>query len=502
MTLPILVLAVAAHDKFEAGCIPAGRPDKSQRPDMEEYQKMSSPLLLREQEPIAPPDYPILTNEAVLRPLDPTEWNMERLNRVSNGAGCVYQIVQGRGSLREARLRDAVNALTQRHPLLGTRIVREDHSSEAALLFVRAGAPQVVFAEVDGLGDRYLEIIEADMNAGPTPSWRSSPFRFICLTDAADPERWMLVVAGSHACCDGISLACLAHELLLAVSTGGVGDTLALRSIEIGQLPDRKTETSGPSDVRVVAPEVAVPAEPGRRSLVRTKLKQVSLTHEDTKALMQAVKRNGLTAHGAIGAAAHLALAARHAELTGTSPYGVYSAGSPVSIRSQVAPPLSDADIRMAVDVALTNITVSGNEGFWSLARRFGVAVREQIDNGDILRSWRHTTRKDRELGSTGVPLPLISNVGRSVVQSNYGQLSIENVAGAMATHGMFQIAMLFTTFDDRLGACFYAETPTVSEASVVQVMRRTINILASQEVHEGNPSNTKLLGTLEARYA
>lgn len=378
---------------------------------------MLSSSLLRSSEPIAPPDYPVLADEPVLRPLDPTEWNMERLNRVSNGAGCVYQIVRGRGPLTEARLRTAVEAVTRRHPMLGARIVRERDEGDAPLLYVRGGAPQVAFVDVVGLDDRYLEIVEADMNAGPSPCWRASPFRFACLADAGRPERWVLVLAGPHAHCDGISLAWLAHELLEAIATNEVGAPLPLRSIEIDPLPEREVEGSGPATPRFVAPEAEVPAEPGRRALVRTALIQDHLTPEATRALVHAVKRNRLTVHGVIGAAVHLALAARHAAVTGESPYGVYRAGSPVSMRPHIDPPLTDADIRMAVDVAFTDTDVSADEGFWSLARRFGAAVREQIDTRDILRSWNRTTKKDRELGSTGVPIPLISNVGRSALQ-------------------------------------------------------------------------------------
>jgi hypothetical protein len=459
---------------------------------------MPSPSLLRDPEPIAPPDYPVLAGEFVLRPLDPTEWNMERLNRVSNGAGCVYQIVRGRGPLTEARLREAVEAVTRRHPMLGARIVRERDEGDAPLLYVRGGAPQVAFVDVVGLDERYLEIVEADMNAGPSPCWRASPFRFACLADAARPERWVLVLAGPHAHCDGISLAWLAHELLEAIATGEVGDPLPMRSIEIDPLPEREVEAPGPATARYVAPEAEVPAEPSRRALVRTGLTQARLTPEVTRALVHAVKRNGLTVHGAIGAAVHLALAARHAAVTGESPYGVYRAGSPVSMRPHVDPPLADADIRMAVDVALTDTAVGADDGFWSLARRFGAAVREQIDTRDILRSWNRTTKKDREVGSTGVPIPLISNVGRSALQPSYGPLAVEDVAGAMATHGMFQIDMLFTTFDGHLGGCFYFETPTVGRASMTRFVRRTMDILASPEVHEGDPSIAALLGVVE----
>ena len=456
--------------------------------------KMPFSSLIRGSEPIAPPDYPVLAGEPVLRALDPTEWNMERLNRVSNGAGCVYQIVRGRGPLTEARLRTAVEALTRRHPMVGARIVREHDEDDAPLLYVRGGTPQVAFVDVAGLDDCYLEVVEADMNAGPSPCWRASPFRFACLADAQDPERWVLVLAGPHAHCDAISLSWLAHEILETIATDEVGDPLPLRSIQIDPLPEREVETSEPASPRFVAPEADVPAEPERRNLVQTGLMQDRLSAEATRTLVRAVKRNGLTVHAAIGAAVHIALAARHASVAGESPYGVYRAGSPVSMRPHIAPPLADADIRMAVDVAFTDTAVSADEGFWSLARRFGMAVREHIDTGDILRSWNRTTKKARESGSTGVPIPLISNVGLSVVRPAYGPLIVEDVAGAMATHGMFQIDMLFTTFDGHLGACFYFETPTVSRTSMTRFIRHTMAILASSEVHEGDPPTAVLL--------
>ena len=423
---------------------------------------------------------------------------MERLNRVSNGAGCVYQIARGRGPLTEAGLRTAVEAMTRRHPMLGARIVREHDEDDARLLYVRGGTPHVAFVDVADLDDRYLEIVEADMNAGPSPCWRTSPFRFACLADAAQPERWVLVLAGPHAHCDGISLAWLAHELLEAIATNQAGEPLPLRSIEIDPLAEREVEAAESTPPRLVAPEADVPAEPDRRRLVQTGLLQDRLTSGATRALVHAVKSNGLTAHGAIGAAVHIALAARHAAVTGESPYGVYRAGSPVSMRPHVDPPLTDADIRMAVDVALTDTAVDSDDGFWSLARRFGSAVHEQIDTRDILRSWNRTTMRDREVGSTGVPIPLISNVGRSALQPTYGPLAIEDVAGAMATHGMFQIDMLFTTFDGRLGGCFYFETPTVSRASMTRLMRHTMAILANPDVHEGDPSIAALLDVSE----
>jgi hypothetical protein len=47
-----------------------------------------------------------------------------------------------------------------------------------------------------------------------------------------------------------------------------------------------------------------------------------------------------------------------------------------------------------------------------------------------------------------------------------------------MATHGSFQIIMLVLTFDDRLIANFYCETPSVSRASLERLALRTFETL------------------------
>lgn len=461
---------------------------------------MRTPLPdLRPTEPLEPPDYPLHAGEPLFRELDPTEWNMERLNRVSNGAGCAYQVIRGRGPLETEALRTAVADLSARHPLLRSRIVRLGEGERASLAFSdgRTG-PEPVIASMNDLQGNWTELIERDMNAGPSPCWRTSPFRISLVRDTEDPDHWLLVVAGPHAFCDGISLAALGGELLRSLSGERIGGELELRSIPPSGTDAAPSSSSAPVETpppRLVAPEAQIPAKPERAALVHTGLVVGRLDPERTLAMVRAGKTRGITAHGAIGAAVHLAHAARHAELTDDGPYGNYRSGSPVNLRPHVSPALAPNDLRMAVDVAFVNTPVLEDDTFWGLAERFGGLVKGAVSSGAVLASWDETERRDRQVGSVGVPLLLISNIGRSNLAGQYGDLHIEDVGASMATHGMFQINMAFTTFAGSLGGSFYFETPTVSKASMRSFVDRTFAILGDPAIVHGDPTIADLLG-------
>ena len=458
---------------------------------------VSTPLPeLRPREPIDAPDYPQHAGEPVLRELDPTEFNMERLNRVGNGAGCAYQCAVGRGALSDEVVTKAVEELAARHPLMRARVVRSGEGDAEKLVFVDAGAkPELTITEMPELSRRWPELMEADMNAGPSPCWRTPPFRVALVRDTADPELWLLSLAGPHAFFDGISLGAVIGELLERLGGAKTGPALELREIPPTGAEAPTASGGGDQAPRFVAPEADIPSVPERVHQVQTGLIVEHLSAEQTRAMIQAGKARGITAHGTIGAAVHLAHAARHAALTGESPFGIYRSGSPVNLRPHVKPPLAPNDLRMAVDVAFLNTELRAQDSFWGLAERFAREVHQAVNSGAVLASWDQTQRRDRNVGSTGVPLLLISNIGRSHLSPSYGPLELEDVNACMATHGMFQINMALTSFRGRLGGSFYFETPTVSHASMRKFVDLTFSLLGSAKLHEGNPSLGELLG-------
>lgn len=62
-----------------------------------------------------PYEYDQVPAAEVLRPLDPTEHDMERLNRVGGGAGLVYQTARVRGRIARAELEAAVTLSAPHH---------------------------------------------------------------------------------------------------------------------------------------------------------------------------------------------------------------------------------------------------------------------------------------------------------------------------------------------------------------------------------------------------
>jgi hypothetical protein len=85
-----------------------------------------------------------------------------------------------------------------------------------------------------------------------------------------------------------------------------------------------------------------------------------------------------------------------------------------------------------------------------------------------------------RDFGETppGIALPLLSNLGRAERATQYGLLKVLELSGAMTTHGSFQLAVLFLTFDERLRMSCHCETPTVSRAALERLAARVMDTL------------------------
>jgi hypothetical protein len=145
----------------------------------------------------------------------------------------------------------------------------------------------------------------------------------------------------------------------------------------------------------------------------------------------------------------------------------VFSIASPVNLRAQFHPPLADDDVRMAVDVALTLVPVAPPDDFWEVAARFGAAVTREVERRRALGSWFRTERRAMDLPLAGVPIPLVSNLGRVAAAPRHGGLELVELHACMSTHSMFQIAMLVQTLGDGANVCYYHELPTVSRESM-----------------------------------
>jgi hypothetical protein len=480
-----------------------------------------------------------LATGAVLRALDPTEHNMERLNAHARGAGRAYLALVVEGPLSRASLEQAIDALTTRHPLLRVRIVRGD---DGACHFAPTrgdredGTARVPlsYTAAEELST-WPELLEADMNGGAIASDKGPLFAFAVieppgLDDGASSRR-VVVLAGHHATADGMSLLTLLRELLeqlahphapvrledralvdpfsldlpvpelseLEAKLRALLDERSARRreeletlrerlelLERDLLMERGADGRFPAALKTVhgwlssldaellpARGIVAEADCGtgaaRYERARTALLHRALGVEPTRALRRLAKEHGLTLHGVLAAAVLLALAAEPA-----GP-GRLALASAVSLRQKLVPPLSSHDVKMAIDIVVSRISVEAGTRFWELARRAGDDVTRAMGNARPLSSYFRTVRRDFGDIPPGVPLPLLTNFGKVELAAEYGRLKVLELCGAMTTHGSFQLVVLALTFDERLSMSFYCETPTVSRAALERFAGRVL---------------------------
>jgi len=499
------------------------------------------------------PEYELFGAE-VIRALDATEHNMERLNARARGSGRAYFTVRVEGPLAHDAFERALDALASRHPLCRVRIVR---NAEGALFFAPTRGDRkdgtakvpVSYLRVDDLAS-WPDLVEADMNAGPIASERGPLFAFAVieptrLAEGASGER-IVVLVGHHAVCDATSLVALLHELLGELARPGLLKTLFERplsdpfclDVPVPELTALETEvrnavgdpdaerrrqrlasaeerlerleldlgakkdaeqrfpralkslhallslvSSERTPAAGVLPEVELGTGAARYERAGTALVHGSLSQEQTRAIRRMAKEHGLTLHAVLSAAQLMAQAARDAELreqegaVAASP-PAFALASAVSLRKQFAPALEPHDLRMAIDVVIPRIPLAPGERFWQIARRAGEEVTRAVGSARALSSFFRTEPRDFEVSPPGVRFPMISNLGLVALEKEYGPLRVRELCGAMATHGSFQIIMLVLTFDDRLIANFYCETPSVSRASLERLALRTFETL------------------------
>jgi hypothetical protein len=493
-----------------------------------------------------PPSYEVAPAE-VLRALDPTEHNMERLNARARGSGRTYHILVIEGPLARASLEQALDALATRHPLLCARIVR---GGDGSLCYAPTKGDRsdgtarlpVSYTVTEDLS-AWRELVETDMNAGAIASDSGPLFAFALIEprgtlDGASAKR-VLVMAGHHSASDAASSVALLHELLeqiaephplprlpdrplsdpfcldlpvpeLAEIEAQLQSALPhqlpqlaaqrarLERLEQHLLAQRNAEGHLPAALKTVqgllssvdaklrpatgiVPEVDVGAGDSRYERTRTALLGRTLDAATTQALRRATKEHALTLHGALSAAVLFALAAERASAGDpTVSDGRLALASAVNLRKHLVPPLSSCDLRMAVDVVVSRVPVEAGVPFWELARSVGDDVTHAVASGRPLSSYFRTTPRDFDEPPPGIAIPLLSNLGRAELATQYGPLRLLDLSAAMTTHGSFQLAMLFLSFDERLSMSFYCETPTVSRAALEHFATRVVDTLSS----------------------
>ncbi|WBB78081.1 hypothetical protein O7606_17730 [Micromonospora sp. WMMD882] len=369
--------------------------------------------------PRTPVDAPTTEVRRALSPLERWYWIADQISPLN-----VVARVQVRGPLPDGLLRDALDRLRRRHPLLRVAIAATPDGRSPRFvptdrpipLLRLAGAGPARPTPAPGPADT-SEPGPADTSepGGADPAaadwarrvdehelvdrvdWRAGPLcRAVVLTRAADPpddETHDLLLTMPHCVADGttvlsllrqwIDLAARAHDATTTAGAGGSAEPdRAARTGEpalpgceamfprryrglLGTLRLRRLLLRDLYLVRRLRPARVVPDRFVPFTERRTRLLARTLTGEQVEALVAACRREGTTVHGALAAAMVLAVATE----AGRPASGHVTIGSPVTFRAALEPAVSAAAVGAYVATVPTFVGYRPGASLWQLAR-------------------------------------------------------------------------------------------------------------------------------------
>ncbi|MEO3778000.1 hypothetical protein ABGB16_14365 [Micromonospora sp. B11E3] len=329
------------------------------------------------------------------RPLSPVEkwyWICDQLSPLN-------VVARGRvdGDLPVRLLREALDLLQSRHPLLRVAVADADER-EPRLVPTGAHIPlRQVVAAADDDEERWVRELN-DHELVEHIDWRTGPLaRAVVVThpgDDGEPARHDLLLGLVHSIADGTTVLALARQWLeLAAALRGEPAATGRGAERILPPPDELLPEThrGEAGARLltekqerdqaefercrparIEPEQPVPFE--RR---RTALLHRELTPAQLDAVVAAAARAGATVHGAL-AAAIVAAVARDTP-GGTDHVAI---GSPITFRGDLAPPVGEHEVGTYV---ATVGSVVRTAPFWEMARQVSADVAARRARGEHL---------------------------------------------------------------------------------------------------------------------
>jgi hypothetical protein len=337
------------------------------------------------------------------------------------------------GPIEEDRLRDALAGLAARHPLVASRVAVGEGGRPC---FATDGVGPITLHVIERAGDEQWlselrrEIVNpADYLAGPL-------LRCLWLrgSDSSD-----LVLIGEHLTADGRSMVNALRDLLTLLADPSV----TLPPVMPRRLADlvpasvierlRRTaaeravdESSGAADFTVDSPPEHS-AQPDATARPPLDISVHELSHEQTAALADHCRREGVTVQAALCPAFLMPFAEQNPDTP------VRRAEVPVDLRPHLS---AGADVYgNLISLALVDVDCSPGRGLWDLARDAATALAAATGEDRLFASpfiamqLFEQPRRPRR-GSWGTDYDVsISNLGRIGIPARYGSFTIESIS-------------------------------------------------------------------------
>jgi hypothetical protein len=339
------------------------------------------------------------------------------------------------GPVTETIVRQALDAVQRRHPLLRVHVPRVGHD------FVPDGGGSIPLRVVArDSEERWQRVFEDELNA-PIPYGAHPLIRAVLLTDGRSPDH-ELVLISSHAIIDGAAAVTLLRDIMNACVAAYEGCTNPDESLE--PVPPLEALLPAWMYEKRVRPRFKVSgilpvdrrvAPSKRRSRVVFRV----VEKEETARLSAKCREQGCTVNAALCAAG---LRACRVVGRGDQELGL---STNVSLRERLDPPVAVDHLGTYISSVHTHHRVTSSSEFWSLAREIKGAIAlaiervEYLENVDTIR-WgavarlvaRHLLPRMRAGRLHALNL---TNVGRIPYEAEFGPFRAHAYFAASSQH-------------------------------------------------------------------
>jgi NRPS condensation-like uncharacterized protein len=407
-----------------------------------------------------------------------------------------------KGEFKDSDLRLALDAVQSRHPLLRARIARKGWANAYFEVGETAKIPLVI---IQAGPQDWIDPAEAELRS--ILPWETGPL-ICCILIRHVADDSTVIINFHHSIGDAMSGVFLLRDLMLSLSEISETGCASLPPLELqkpieGLFPDRVKGIRGilgnlaftarffSSLVRLGKP--AVPKPDGWAPVKDRKIHIVSRTIDQNKldALVKSSRANDTTVHGALAAAAMIAIAGDNKE----EKFVPFLLGSDVDLRGYLSPQVGD-DVGLYISGGLIFHQAGQNADFWRLAREARESLKKLIERDEHLTSFTRMLQimdlnfrifRAGDLASriyakymdmTNPGLIALSNIGRVELPARYGKFALENFGFASSFSSSGCICIHTATFNNSLVMDISGMEPLLSREHTARIADLMIAVL------------------------
>lgn len=429
---------------------------------------------------------------------------MQRLRTLGNiERGCwlidqtapmnVVAVAEVRGQLRLARLREALDWVQRRHPLLRVCV-----QTEAGVPAYFAGNTMIPIEVLTRRNADHWQQVAIDERNRPL-RWDTPPLARMTVLHGDDKSD--LVITLHHLISDGVSSVYFFRDLLLALSGHTSDDKLAplsaRPSLELLMPPAERGITGLKRSARFIGqqawtyfaerPQLLPEQQHVPAAQRRSSLSHQRLTSAETTALLDASREHGVTVHSVLCAALLMAVGAEiHAE--SPAPDQLLGCCTPVNLRRALSPAVGE-DLGLYVGPIVTFHRLAASTQLFALAeqvtsqihaaRAAGVPTLALATQSRLLPARISPQRAAQHLYNRLFGTVSVSNMGVLEIPTDYGELHLHalHIGGSNNPYGSL-ISITVTTLAAQMSLTFNYNERIVSAERLRRVVTATMHKL------------------------